>query len=190
MWTLLLIGRITADEDLIKFSEEGALNLLESAFLSDQGAWGEKFAEDGSVVRRNLWWTAAELDVTAAILALQDDRGGEFLASTYAFWFNQLVDKENGSVWWGFDESGNSLVTKANLWKSAFHEFEHALVGYITSQSLNTQTVILYYAFENIPEKEKIQPYLLRGTIKDIKVLDHPELQKRQIQQITFSQVR
>ncbi len=188
--TLLLIGRITADEDLIKFSEEGALNLLESAFLSDQGAWGEKFAEDGSVVRRNLWWTAAELDVTAAILALQDDRGGEFLASTYAFWFNQLVDKENGSVWWGFDESGNSLVTKANLWKSAFHEFEHALVGYITSQSLNTQTVILYYAFENIPEKEKIQPYLLRGTIKDIKVLDHPELQKRQIQQITFSQVR
>jgi len=187
--TLLLIGRITADEDLIKFSEKGALKLLESAFLSDQGAWGEKFAKDGSVVRRNLWWIAAELDVTAAMLALRHDKAARYLSTTYAYWFDQLTDKEKGSVWWGFDTNGNSLVTKANLWKSAFHEFEHALVGYITSGAQHTQSITLYYAFENIPENEKIQPYQLRGTIKDIKALVHPELHDRELQQITFSRV-
>jgi len=186
---LLLIGRMTADEELIKFSETGALNLLESAFLPDQGAWGEKFAEDGSVVRRTLWWTAAELDITAAILALRHKKASRYLPATYAYWFDRLTDKEKGSVWWGFDVNSNSLVTKANLWKSAFHEFEHALVGYITSQALNAQLVTLYYAFETVPENKKIQPYQLRGMIKDIKTLYPPELHERQIQQITFSQV-
>lgn len=186
---LWLIGKLLKDQKLIDFSEQGAIQVFKDAYLPDIGAWGERINEDGSVRQRRMWWTAAELDVTAAYLALHQDTLIEYLVSTYNYWFTNLVDKKGGSVWYGLDENGKTLWTKANLWKSAFHEFEHALVGYISSQALKNQSVILNYAFINIPEKSQIQPYQLQGTVTDIKSSDHPELSDRSIFQVKFDQI-
>ncbi len=50
-------------------------------------------------------------------------------------------------------------MPKALSWKSAYHSFEHALVGYFTSQQLVSKPVTLYYAFVAPPAPADIHPY-------------------------------
>src|SRR5258708_4550212 len=56
--------------------------------------------------------------------------------------------------------------------RNAFHDFEHALVGYVTCQSVRGELVRLYYAFASQPADNTIQPYLFGGTIKRIDKTD------------------
>ena len=56
--------------------------------------------------------------------------------------------------------------------RNAFHDFEHALVGYVTCQSVRGELVRLYYAFASQPADNTIHPYLFGGTIKRIEKTD------------------
>ena len=60
---------------------------------------------------------------------------------------------------------------KAWAWKSAYHSFEHALVGYITAQYLHGQPARLHYAFQQPVDQALIHPYYFPGRIQSLDVV-------------------
>jgi hypothetical protein len=82
------------------------------------------------------------------------------------------------------------MLLKAHLWKNAFHDFEHALVGFITCQAVRGEPVRLYYAFENQPPSDKIQPYLFAGKIGKIESTDQVVLGNLKKVAVEFSEIR
>ena len=94
-----------------------------------------------------------------------DTAGNPFFIPSLA----KLWKQQAGYRWHGLTgeprKPGKPLLLKAHLWKNAFHDFEHSLVGYITAQAVRGQPIKLYYAFENQPPAEKIQPYFFAGKI-------------------------
>ena len=79
---------------------------------------------------------------------------------------------------------------KAHLWKNAFHDFEHALVGYITSQAVRGEPVRLYYAFEHQPAGNTIQPYLFAAKTDSIEQTGQQMLGKYRKVVVAFSNVK
>jgi hypothetical protein len=76
-------------------------------------------------------------------------------------------------VWNGVNYGTNTPqrdYPKAWAWKSAYHSFEHALVGYITAQYLHGQPAKLHYAFQKPAEQALIYPYYFPGTVQSVDV--------------------
>lgn len=59
----------------------------------------------------------------------------------------------------------NPKSTKVFHWGNGYHQFEHALVGYLTAQQLNQQAATLYFAFEPT-EQSRLAPYYFQGQVK------------------------
>ena len=104
------------------------------------------------------------------------------------------MDQKGKDVWHGLTgepgKPGKPMEMKAHLWKNAFHDFEHALVGYITSRSVRGEPVRLYYAFENQPAGSAIQPYLFAARINSIEKTDQQVLGKYRKVAVDFSDVK
>jgi uncharacterized protein (TIGR03437 family) len=114
------------------------------------------------------WWVYCELDQLAGTLALDDPQAGRFLPQTTAYWFRYFVDHQYGDVWNGTTFGTNAPqkdMPKAWQWKNAYHDFEHALVGYITSQQLLGQSFQLHYAFPVNMDLGTVHPYFFQGEI-------------------------
>jgi hypothetical protein len=104
------------------------------------------------------------------------------------------VDQQGKDVWHGLTgepgKPGTPMLLKAHLWKNAFHDFEHALVGYITCQSVRGEPVRLYYAFESQPADSTIQPYLFAGKIDRIEKTDQQVLGRFRKVVVDFTEVK
>jgi len=152
------------------------------------GAWAGQFtgkdmlpsgSEPREIYPGNQWWIDAELDQAAATMALRDAAPGRYLgylATTYPKWFELRVDPDHPGIyhyaeycWTGgpyCSPPGTDLRWgKGNLWKGGFHEAEHALVGYITSQALRGEPVKLYFALADNKVNDVVTPYLFAGTV-------------------------
>jgi len=104
-----------------------------------------------------------------ATLALSDPSISAPLPNTYDYYFRYFVDPKYGEFWNMLDTIDHKPVgdmPKAWPWKSAYHSFEHALVGYITSQQLESQPVTLYYAFVTPAAPESIHSFYLSAAQK------------------------
>ncbi|MGK7904709.1 MAG: hypothetical protein AB4352_25550 [Hormoscilla sp.] len=182
LWLIYEIGKLTGHYELTAFAQEKAPLILEEAFLSD-GTWGLKPKKDGSIDRDKEWWILAELDQTAATFSLRDPSYAKYLPTTYAYWFEYMVDHEHGGIWHkvkASDKTPDMSLPKQHSWKNAFHSFEHDLVGYITGQAIHKKPVKLYFAFKEIPEKTQIRPYLYGAKVKSIKQPLNRKGEKRQ----------
>jgi uncharacterized protein (TIGR03437 family) len=114
------------------------------------------------------WWVYCELDQLAGTLALADVNAGQHLPSTNRYWFQYFIDQQYGEVWNGVNYGTNTPQRdwpKVWEWKSAYHDFEHALVGYITAQQLAGQPFTLNYAFTAPVDQSTIHPYYLDSPI-------------------------
>lgn len=93
-----------------------------------------------------------------------------YLNNTRKYWFDYMVDKENGEIWHFVDGKTNNPVIrypKAHSWKTSLHSFEHALFGYMTASRIKGEKFELYYA---LPEREKpsyktVSPYMFFANI-------------------------
>jgi hypothetical protein len=122
---------------------------------------------------------------------LHDPKLVKYLPRAYGYWFDRFVDKQFGEVWNGVDGATNAPVRrlpKQWQWKNAYHSFEHALVGYIVAQQLESNPVTLYYAFPEDTLPDHVQPYSYSGTIQGIEV--EKDGQGRRTQKVTFSDVQ
>ncbi len=175
MWVIYQIGVWLKNPFYIDFSRRRIHGILEAAFDPLTGSWNRRRLADGSIERDKEWWSLAELDQAAAILALKDPAYLQYLNRSYSFWFDKMVDHEHGEIWHSLD--GVKLMpqrafAKAHCWKNALHSFEHALVGYLTSRQLLDLPIPLYYAFKSKGEvrHQTVSPYLFKGNISAIEV--------------------
>jgi mannose/cellobiose epimerase-like protein (N-acyl-D-glucosamine 2-epimerase family) len=202
-WMLYLIGREKGDMSMEQFAIRGANTLFQKAYL-DNGSWGralypvDKFNPDNPefiVDRDKEWWIYAELDQMAATLSLREPETHiPRLNTTYNYWFNNFVDDNEEVLQWKYGNNDtsftNNLIPKANLWKNGFHSMEHALVAYITTAGVNTDTVSLYYALVN-KDTPQLQPYYFKanGELKEINKIEDRGVKYRKVK-ATFKDIR
>jgi mannose/cellobiose epimerase-like protein (N-acyl-D-glucosamine 2-epimerase family) len=190
LWMIRWTGLITASADLVAFAESNARDLFPRAYLDDCGCWADRILPGGALDVDKSAWIFAELDQLAGTLALRDPTFAQYLPRAYDYWFRHFVDPVYGEVWNGVDGKTHApmrRLPKHWKWKSAYHSFEHALVGYIVAQQLRGEPVTLYYAFSGDPPATSAQPYYFSGTIAGIEPV--ADDQGRQTQKITFSNI-
>ncbi len=175
LWLIYQIGKLTDNVSYIDFAKRKAVNIIDGAYIPEDGSWGRRFDENGRFDNDKEWWGLAELDQTTATLSLVDPSYARYLVTTYDYWFTYMVDRENHEIWHMVDGDTHKPVLKypkQHSWKSCLHTFEHALIGYLTCQQLKGMEIELYYAFED--EKEirsgRVNPYFFHG-----KIIDKPE---------------
>jgi uncharacterized protein (TIGR03437 family) len=169
-WT----GLLTGDQGLAAFAESGGRRLLDRAYIAEpdgSGSWAGGLLQGGALDKNKTWWVYDELDQLAESLALDDVTAGKYLPQTNNYWFQYFVDTQYGEVWNGVNYGSNTPqrdYPKAWQWKSAYHDMEHVLVGYITSQWLHGQPVTLHYAFGHTVDQATIHPYYFSSTIDSL----------------------
>ena len=171
LWMLRWTGLLTGDLGLANFAEAGGRRLLDRAYLPEDGSWAQGVLQGGDLDKNKNWWIYCELDQLSGTLALSDVAAGQDLPQTNDYWFRHFVDPQYGEVWNGVNYDKNTPqrdMPKSWQWKSAYHDFEHALVGYITSQWLHSQPVTLHYAFGGDVDQNTIHPYFFSGTVDSL----------------------
>ena len=162
MWMIRWTGLLAGDDELVQFAETNGIQVLERAYLSQLGTWAGGLKIGGDLNDAIDWWVYDELDQFTATLALSDPSLAAYLPQTYDYYFRHFIDPQYGGVWTTVNattQKPEGGMPKAWPWKSAYHSFEHALVGYITSQQLESSPVTLYYAFVAPPAPADIHPY-------------------------------
>ena len=190
-WMIHNIGRLARDPDLTGFAADQAERILDGAFLADSGAWARQPNPDGSLERNVEWWVHAERDQAAASLALDEPRLAGYLARTYRFWLEAMVDHRYGEVWDTLIMPGRRpAMPKAYSWKNGYHSVEHALIAYITTKALAGLPVTLYYAFPVGPMPQAVAPYVFNGAIVRRTVLPLDVLDGHNTVAVTFDDIR
>ncbi|MEG4107973.1 AGE family epimerase/isomerase [Microcoleus sp. S13_C5] len=190
MWMIRMAGLLSGNQTLVKFAEKNGPKVLERAYLSKSGSWASEINQGGKVNINKDWWIYAELDQFTASLALENPSLAIYLPQTYDYWFNYFVDRKYGEVWTGVDGSTNKNLQelpKQWPWKNAYHSFEHALMGYITTCQFHQEPVVLYYAFKQMPSVNTIEPYFYKGKIDKIEPVTNQETDS--LYRIKFSDI-
>ncbi|WP_455672453.1 hypothetical protein [Phocaeicola sp.] len=188
MWVIYEIGKITDDITYVNFAREKIKLILNRAYIKTDGTWARRYFPDGTLDKDKEWWGLAELDQAAALLSLNDPSYLRYTNTTYKYWFDYMIDKENGEIWHMVNAETNQPAPeypKIHAWKTSLHSFEHCFLGYMISSYHRNQPFTLYYAFsENEPiEDGAVEPYFLRANILDTQkgetvTLDHKAMNK------------
>lgn len=172
MWMIYHVGQIADVPDLVSFAQTNGPRILEKAYLAENGSWANGYEAGGKLVKDKEWWVYNELNQFTMEMALSDPSLARYLPQTTDYYFRYFVDHQHGEVWTAIDNDTNQpkagALPKAWPWKNAYHTFEHALIGYLTAQQMNGQPVTLYYAFQDKPAENTIQPYFLRGDLSKL----------------------
>lgn len=194
LWLTYEIGKLTGHYELVLFTQEAAPKILEAAYLED-GTWGRRINEYGQLERDKEWWILAELDQVAATFSLRDPSYAKYLPTTFAYWFEHMVDHENHGIWhWvnGADNKPDIHFPKQHSWKNAFHSFEHAMIGYLTGQELHDLDSKLYFAFKEggLADETPIRPYTYAAKVKSIETKNDELIPGYGKQLVTFTDIR
>jgi mannose/cellobiose epimerase-like protein (N-acyl-D-glucosamine 2-epimerase family) len=179
-WMLYFIGRVVADNDLVNFTREKVPDIFRRAYLPASGSWATQptcGANSEGINRTSTWWMAAELDQAALTFGIGDSSLLPYIPKTYDFWLKHMVDTRYGEVW---DEVAlpdyAPRLPKVHLWKNGFHTAEHALVGYIATSAIRSESVVLYYAFSGCRLPPNVRPYYYDGAVASHAETPLPEM--------------
>lgn len=187
MWVIYEIGKITDDITYVNFAGEKIRNILARAYIKENGSWARRYTADGDLDKDKEWWGLAELDQAAAILSLNDPSYLRYTNTTYKYWFDNMVDKENGEIWHMVNSEDNKpdmSYPKIHAWKTSLHSFEHCLLGYMISSKHRDEPFNLYYAFdkefEKTPDMDNVFPYFFGANKMEVSVKDKITLEKKE----------
>ena len=202
LWLTYRVGLLTGDAGLVEFAKPRMYDIIRRAYLPETGSWARGFkpvAPDSPIWTLDHdkeWWSLAELDQTTATLALVDPGFSAILGRTYDSWFKYMVDHRHGEIWHMVSAADNKpdlSIPKQHSWKNAFHSFEHALIGYLTTQQLHGKPIVLHYAFARKPAPGTVQPYLYFATLEKQKAgapFKDPALRRYKPAEVTFTSLR
>ncbi|MCX9157362.1 hypothetical protein OPU71_14630 [Niveibacterium sp. 24ML] len=146
-WMTWLAAEQTGDTALADWAREQGRAVLRDAYVQRNGSWARRWTANG-VQPGNDWWIYAELDQLAATLAQRGRGDAAWLARTWPYWFDHFVEAGVPEVWGSVSPTGepdrNEL--RQHQWKNGYHAMEHALVSYITAESLAGKPAQLYFA--------------------------------------------
>ena len=174
-WMCNLVGKLIQDSDLINFSKENSIKILNDAYISQTGSWGNCYLDSTKQTsKEKLWWIYAELDQMCATLSFNDTTlYSKYLSQTYKYWNDFFIDKVNKEVWNSLNENNepDKSLPKIHLWKNGYHSLEHALIGYLSTSNYSKNKITLFYAYNKkiIVDKTKINPYYFKADIIDLK---------------------
>ena len=174
LWMIRWTGLLAGDQGLVSFAEARARSLLDRAYIPEtdgSGSWAGGVQAGGALDNNKTWWVYDELDQLSGTLALGDVAAGRYLPQTNDYWFRYFVDAQHGEVWNGVnyaDRTPQRDYPKAWQWKNAYHDMEHVLVGYITSQWLHGLPATLHYAFRQATDPNTIHPYYFSAGIDSL----------------------
>lgn len=193
-WVILKVGELLGDPFYIGFARPKIDNIIHSAYIEETGSWARRFDKNGNLDIDKEWWILAELDQACEILSIHDPYYYKYLNNTHRYWFDKMVDKENGEIWHMLDGRTDKPVIqypKAHNWKTSLHSFEHALFGYMTASRIKDTEFDLYYA---LPEWEKpshrsFSPYMFFGNVVNYCREMHPSFMPdgNHIYRVTFN---
>lgn len=151
---------------------------MDKAYIKKTGSWARRFDENGKRDEDKEWWILAELDQACEILSIHDPSYYRYLNNTHRYWFDYMVDKENGEIWHYVDGNTNKPLLrypKAHNWKTSLHSFEHALFGYMTASRVKGIPFELYYALPEWakPSQKTLMPYIFSGNVTKIEMNDN-----------------
>ena len=169
-WVILKVGELLGDPFYIDFARPKIDRIIKEAYIKETGSWARRFDEHGQLDVDKEWWILAELDQACEILSIHDPSYYRYLNKTHRYWFDKMVDKENGEIWHMVDGKTDKPVIqypKTHNWKTSLHSFEHALFGYMSASRIKGTNFDLYYA---IPEWERpshhnLAPYMFFGNV-------------------------
>lgn len=175
-WMTYLVGRYFDNTDWETLGEQGMrvtvdrasntydFSVAEAYFIEPlKTQWHERKKVSGWKSRPyNPWtssWEWAELDQSSMTLNMLDGSRITQQSDTQHAFMNAWVDHQYGGV------GLNSRSTKAFHWGNGYHQFEHALVGYLSAKQYYKKPAQLYFA---LPEGYKgvIEPYYYQGDIQ------------------------
>lgn len=193
-WVIQKVGELLGDPFYIEFARPKIDNIIHSAYIEETGSWARRFDKNGNLDTDKEWWILAELDQACEILSIHDPYYYKYLNNTHRYWFDKMVDKENGEIWHMLDGRTDKPVIqypKAHNWKTSLHSFEHALFGYMTASRIKDTEFDLYYA---LPEWEKpshrsFSPYMFFGNVVNYCREMHPSFMPdgNHIYRVTFN---
>jgi len=166
LWMIERVGRLARKPDLVGFARREAKHLLQQAYLPDTSSWASRLRPDGTLDVHKDWWIYVELDQLAATLALSEAALTRYLPGPQRYWLKHFVDPVGGEVWgWVNGRTGEpGAGLKIHHWKNGYHSAEHALIGYLTAESLAGKAATLHFA---LPEpKSAVRPYVFTGVEK------------------------
>jgi mannose/cellobiose epimerase-like protein (N-acyl-D-glucosamine 2-epimerase family) len=163
-WMLSRVSRLTGDQAMEQLARSGGARLLDEVFFDEYGTWSSGWTDEGLRQEPAIWWAHAELDQLAASLALADPSLARRLPRSYDFWFTYFVDHRHGGTWsFPVEPEKDPPHMKANLWKNGYHAAEHALVAYLTGNTLRGEPVTLFFAPLEGTDPADLRPYLFEG---------------------------
>lgn len=193
-WVIQKVGELLGDPFYIEFARPKIDKIIHSAYIEETGSWARRFDKTGNLDTDKEWWILAELDQACEILSIHDPYYYKYLNNTHRYWFDKMVDKENGEIWHMLDGRTDKPVIqypKAHNWKTSLHSFEHALFGYMTASRIKDTEFNLYYA---LPEWEKpshhsFSPYMFFGNVVNYCREMHPSFMPdgNHIYRVTFN---
>lgn len=166
MWLIMRVGVLLEDMSYVIFAREKIDKILKEAYIAKDRSWGRRFDQEGKMDKTKEWWILAELDQATALLALNDPSYLQYLNHTYTYWFQYMVDHENGEIWHMVDGDTNQPILnypKVHNWKTSLHSFEHALFGFMTSSQIKGEDFELYYAFSKEEDAQSAVPYIFQA---------------------------
>lgn len=172
-WVILKIGELLGDPFYIDFARPKIDQILKDAYIEETGSWARRFDAEGMLDTDKEWWILAELDQACEILAIHDPSYYAYLNHTHRYWFDKMVDHENGEIWHmvsGATDEPMIQYPKVHCWKTSLHSFEHALFGYMTASRIKDTAFDLYYALPEWehPSHRTVAPYMFFGNVLDI----------------------
>ncbi|SJZ76917.1 N-acylglucosamine 2-epimerase [Vibrio cincinnatiensis] len=174
-WMTYLTGVLLQQEDWKQLAKQGMQHIIEHAqyvpnYSAIQAFVPEMTETQWQANPIKAWrsrpfsngissWEWAELDQAAMTLSLLEGAAEPVLLSTAQAFMDVWVDEQYGGV------GLNPKSTKAFHWGNGYHQFEHALVGYLTAQQLNQQPATLYFAIDHA-QSYPLSPYYFQGKVK------------------------
>ncbi|WP_422127821.1 AGE family epimerase/isomerase [Vibrio hannami] len=176
-WMTLLTSQVVDNSQWQKFAIDGIETTLSRAsyqveFSQVADYFGDDLKKEWQGEKVSSWmsrpynqwissWEWAELDQAAITLSLIDGSQTDKLRNTLPTYMDVWVDHQYGGVGLG------PKSTKAFHWGNGYHQFEHALIGYLFASQYEGKPATLYYALDK-PYSEVLQPYYFKARLMDI----------------------
>lgn len=180
-WVLLRLYQLTGSSKYLHIANQLSDTLLKTAWDNQYFGWyftknvNQPVKNDREKVK--CWWTQTEGDFMLLNLyhITKNPLYLDYFKKNARFWNNYMVDPNYHEVYSYVSDSGKPVSNKkANLYKSAYHSMEHALMNYLYTQLyIGRQPVELNFKFSN-PEE---------GTKHFVRIVEDPDviIQKVQI---------
>ncbi|HBF37353.1 MAG TPA: hypothetical protein DDW50_08535 [Firmicutes bacterium] len=173
-WVLLRIYQLTRDEKYLNCAKKLSGKLLETGWDSQYGGWYftknvyQPVRNDNE--RRKCWWTQTEGNFMLLNMynITKDRLYLDYFQKNAYFWDQYIVDHQYKEVYPYVSDSGipdASTDYKANLYKSAYHSMENALMNYLCLQ---------LYVLHQTAELHFLLSASKEGTKHYVKIIEDP----------------